>query len=60
MIAEDDVFEAQMQGQAQDEEGNVHEVPLDVLVYRLRLPQVLNALQPMLAEAVSKVGRDSW
>ena len=59
VIAEEDVFQAQMQGQAQDEEGNVREVPLDVLVYRLRLPQVLNALQPMLAEAVSKVGRDS-
>ncbi|MDQ3814956.1 MAG: SEC-C metal-binding domain-containing protein [Armatimonadota bacterium] len=56
MIGEDDVFEAQMAGQAEDEHGNVREVPIDVLVYRLQLSRVLPALNPTLREAVAKVG----
>jgi preprotein translocase subunit SecA len=59
MIGEGDVFEAQMQGHATDENGQVHEVPLDVLVYRLHLPRVLGALQPTIQEAVAAVGNDT-
>jgi hypothetical protein len=55
---ENDVFQAQMQGQAEDENGNVQDVPIDVLVYRLRLPQVLNALDPVLKSAFAKHGND--
>lgn len=59
VIGEGDVFEAQMQGQAEDEKGRVQNVPLDVLVYRLQLPRVLGALQPTIQEAVTRVGNDA-
>jgi len=58
ITSEDDVFQAQMAGQAEDENGNIQEVPLDVLVYRLRLPNVLNALEPTLRTAALKHGDD--
>jgi preprotein translocase subunit SecA len=55
---ENDVFQAQMQGQAEDENGNVQEMPIDVLVYRLRLPHVLKALEPLLKTAFARHGND--
>ncbi len=58
IIDENDVMQAQMMGQAQDEQGNVHEMPIDVLVYRIRLGRVLAGLAPTLREAVAKVGKD--
>jgi hypothetical protein len=54
IITPEDVFQAQMVGQAEDEQGNVQEVPIDVLVYRIRLNRVLEALDPQLREAVAK------
>jgi hypothetical protein len=56
IITPEDVFQAQMVGQAEDEQGNVQEVPIDVLVYRIRLNRVLEALDPQLREAVARVG----
>ncbi len=52
IIGQEDVMQAQMVGQAEDEQGNVQEVPIDVLVYRIRLNRVLDALEPTLREAV--------
>ncbi|MBV9469965.1 MAG: hypothetical protein JOZ57_12040, partial [Abitibacteriaceae bacterium] len=57
IIDENDVMQAQMMGQAEDEQGNVHEMPIDVLVYRIRLARVLRALDPTLREAVVKTGK---
>ncbi|HEX8834017.1 MAG TPA: hypothetical protein VF719_07435, partial [Abditibacteriaceae bacterium] len=59
VISEEDVMQAQMMGQAQDEQGNIHEVPVDVLVYRLQLNRTLDALQPNIREAASRAGNDS-
>ena len=58
IIDENDVAQAQMMGQAEDEQGNVHEMPIDVLVYRVRLGRVLRALDPTLREAVMRVGKN--
>lgn len=56
LVDEADVFQAQMTGTAEDEQGVAHEVPIDVLVYRIRLPRLLEALAPTLREAVAAVG----
>lgn len=58
IIGEGDVLQAQMMGQTQDEQGNVQAMPVDVLVYRVRLNNVLAALDPTLVEIASKVGRE--
>ena len=58
LLTGDDVFEAQIMGQAQDEAGNIQEMPIDVLVYRIRLNRVLDALAPTLREAVQNVGSE--
>ncbi len=58
LLADGDVMQAQMVGQVQDEQGNVSEQPLDVLVYRFRLPAFLEALKPTLQDAIQKVGDD--
>jgi len=52
----EDVFQTQMAGEGTDEHGQVHQVPIDVLIYRLSLNRVLTALDPTLREAVSSVG----
>ena len=59
ILTEQDVFEAQLMGQAEDEQGVLQEMPIDVLVYRIRLDRVLNALFPTLREAVTQVGSDA-
>jgi hypothetical protein len=56
IITQDDVFEAQVMGQAEDEQGNVQAMPIDVLVYRIRLNRVLDSLAPTLREAVTNAG----
>ena len=58
LLTGDDVFEAQIMGQAEDEAGNLQEMPIDVLVYRIRLNRVLDALAPTLREAVQIVGSE--
>lgn len=58
ITGEEDVFPAQMEGQAEDEHGNIQTVPLDILVYRLQLPKVLNALIPILHRAQSEHGNN--
>jgi len=59
LLTGDDVFEAQLMGQAEDEQGQMQEMPIDVLVYRIRLNRVLDALSPTLREAVQNVGKDA-
>jgi len=59
LLTGDDVFEAQLMGQAEDESGQMQEMPIDVLVYRIRLNRVLDALTPTLREAVQNVGKDA-
>jgi preprotein translocase subunit SecA len=58
IITEDDVIGAQMMGQAQDEQGNIQEMPIDVLVYRVRLNRVLDALTTSLREIATQTGGD--
>jgi preprotein translocase subunit SecA len=55
---EDDVFQGQMMGQQQLDDGSVEEVPLDVLIYRVSLAKYLNALDVTLREAVARVGSE--
>jgi preprotein translocase subunit SecA len=59
LVDENSIFQAQMMAQAQDEQGNVQEVPVDVLVYRVAFGNALNALEPTLREAAMSVGRDA-
>ncbi|MDF2440373.1 MAG: preprotein translocase subunit SecA, partial [Abditibacteriota bacterium] len=59
LIGENDVFQAQMMGQMQDEQGNVQEVPVDVLVYHIVLSRVLESLDVTLREAVERNGTDA-
>ncbi len=59
LLTGDDMFEAQIMGQSEDEQGNIQEMPIDVLVYRIRLNRVLDALAPTLREAVAQEGSDA-
>jgi preprotein translocase subunit SecA len=54
IINDGDVFQAQMMGQQQDEQGNITEMPVDVLVYRIQLSKVLPSLDVTIREAVRK------
>lgn len=59
IVDENSIFQAQMQAQMQDEQGNVQEGPVDVLVYRVAFDKALQALDPTLREAAMTVGRDA-
>ncbi|HEY0072692.1 MAG TPA: SEC-C metal-binding domain-containing protein [Abditibacteriaceae bacterium] len=59
LVDENSIFEAQMTAQAQDEQGRVEEVPVDVLIYRVNFENALRALEPTLREAAMSAGRDA-
>ena len=54
LITDEDVMQAQMQAQVQDEEGNESVQPIDVLVYRLKLSGMLEAIKPVVREAAKQ------
>ena len=54
LITDEDVMQAQMQAQVQDEEGNQSIQPIDVLVYRLKLSGMLEAIKPVVHEAAKQ------
>ena len=54
LITDEDVMQAQMQAQVQDEEGNQSIQPIDVLVYRLKLSGMLEAIKPVVREAAKQ------
>ena len=58
LIDEEDVMQAQMMAQVQDEQGVESVQPIDVLVYRLRLNRMLTAVEPVVREAAKQVGDD--
>ena len=59
VTGENDIFQAQMVAQAQDENGNISEEPMDVMVYRVTLARLLGALDVTLREGVARVGDDA-
>jgi preprotein translocase subunit SecA len=56
LINEGDVLQAQMMAQVQDEQGAESIQPIDILVYRLRLASMLEAIKPVVREASKQVG----
>ena len=48
-------MQAQMQAQVQDDEGNQSIQPIDVLVYRLKLSGMLEAIKPVVREAAKQI-----
>ncbi len=59
VTGDNDVFQGQMMAQAQDENGQVQEMPIDVMIYRITLARLLAALDSTLREAVVRVGDDA-
>jgi preprotein translocase subunit SecA len=58
LITDEDVMQAQMMAQVQDENGQDSVQPIDVLVYRLRLAGMLEAIKPVIREAATQVGEE--
>ncbi len=56
LLGEEDVMQAQMQAQVQDEQGVESIQPIDVLVYRLKLAPMLEAIKPVVREAAKQLG----
>jgi hypothetical protein len=56
LISDEDVMQAQMMAQVQDENGVEAVQPIDVLVYRLKLAPMLEAVKPVVREAAAQVG----
>ena len=59
LIGEDDVMQAQMMAQMQNEQGETTVEQIDVLVYRLRLSGMLEAIKPVVHEVAEQVGEDA-
>ena len=56
LITDEDVMQAQMQAQVQDENGVESIQPIDVLVYRLKLAGMLEAIKPVVRDAATQIG----
>ncbi|MBW3636925.1 MAG: hypothetical protein KY445_10780, partial [Armatimonadetes bacterium] len=58
LLTDEDVMQAQMMAQVQDENGVESVQPIDVLVYRLKLMPMLEAIKPVVREAATQVGNE--
>ncbi len=56
LLGDEDVMQAQMMAQVQNEGGEDSVQQIDVLVYRLRLAAMLQAIKPVVREAAAQVG----
>ncbi len=56
LLGEEDVMQAQMMAQVQDDQGVESVQQIDVLIYRLKLAGMLEAIKPVVREAAKQVG----